>query len=547
MEVPARGELVLEVAGRELTGGLRPPRRGGRQWSYLSGLPAVLLVVALVLPMGWTVAWVFEPGAPSLFDDPAALRAAWHSVLWVLIAVVLLVAGYVIAVLSRLVSRLWQALLYLMILPFGVSAMVSGATFRMIFDPNPDRGTVSALLGGANWLGADLVWWVLASAFAWSWLGFVVVLFRAGLDANAGFRHRLGPLWLPRTGPVTSIVVLTVLVAAIRVFDLVLIVSPGSVRGDVDVAGLYWWRMTNGSDDHRAPATLAVLLFAAVAALSLFGTQRMRRGAPPELDPTVRPVSERTRWWSWVIGVGVALLWTAPLVVLVATALHDPVPAGVGGWWDPGFGLGSFAAVGASWLWPALVGNLLVAGFATGFVLAIAVPAAYLLTWRLPRRAANAVTALLGVLAVAPVQMYAGPLDNLFAGGRGWVVLVHVAAGLPFAILVLRAAFAAAPTRPDERRPALDTMWRRGRYRPAMVAVAVLEFVLVWNDFIVGFLIGGPGTSPLTLLLWGEARQFGISVGTVAAGSVVSAVVPVAILLVTWRTVVRGLTGGMTR
>jgi alpha-glucoside transport system permease protein len=159
---------------------------------------------------------------------------------------------------------------------------------------------------------------------------------------------------------------------------------------------------------------------------------------------------------------------------------------------------------------------------------------------------------LLVVLAVAPVQMYAGPLGDVFsglglAGSRAPLALVHAAAGLPFATLVLRTAFLAAPPRSaGEQRPALDAMWRRGRYRPAVAAVVVLEFVLVWNDFIVGFLISGPGTTPLTLLLWGEARQFGTSAGTVAAAAVVAAVIPVGVLLATWRRVVAGLTGGVT-
>jgi alpha-glucoside transport system permease protein len=180
-------------------------------------------------------------------------------------------------------------------------------------------------------------------------------------------------------------------------------------------------------------------------------------------------------------------------------------------------------------------------------VVACAVPAAYLLTWRLPRPAATALTVSLGVLAVAPVQMYAGPLGEVFAGSRASLVLVHAAAGLPFATLVLRAAFAVAPRIGVDLQPTLDVVWRRGRYRPALVAVTVLEFVLVWNDFIVSFLIGGPDDSPLARLLWGEARQFATSAGTVAAAAVVSALIPVAILLATWRTVVTGLTGGVVR
>ncbi|HEX2132637.1 MAG TPA: hypothetical protein VHH15_13865 [Actinophytocola sp.] len=552
MEVRTRDGLRLEVAGREVTGGLRAPA-GRDGWSYLLGLPALVLVVLLMVPMAWTLVWALSApwGVGNLVDvltDPDALRAGWHSVLWVGIGLVLLVAGYVIAVLSRLVSGLWRVLLYLMILPFGVSAMVSGAVFRMLFDPNSARGTVSALFGEVVWLGPGLIWWVLGSAFAWSWLGFVVVLFRAGLDANAGVGHRFGRLVLPRAGPVTSIVVLTVLVAAIRVFDLVLIATPGSIVPDVDVVGLHWWQLTTDSTDQGRPAALAVLLFVVVAALSLIGTRGMGRVTPPEPVPMKEPASERTRWWSWVIGLGIGLVWTLPLVVLVATALHDPPAAGTGGWWRlSGLGFGSFAAVADTWLWPALTGSLFIAGPATLLVVACAVPAAYLLTWRLPRRAAAALIVLLGVLAVAPVQMYAGPLGDVFSGSKASLVLVHAAAGLPFATLVLRAAFAAAPRVGVDRRPALDEVWRRGRYRPALVAVTVLEFVLVWNDFIVSFLIGGPADSPLALLLWGEARQFATSAGPVAAGAVVSAIVPVAILLVTWRTVVAGLTGESVR
>ena len=153
----------------------------------------MLLLALLVVPMVWTFGWALDADVPSsatsahLFTDPgrAAVRVAQRAV-----------GGhraradrvrYVIAVLSRQVGKLWRILLYVLILPFGVSAVVSGAVFRLIFDPNPERGMASALFGGgATWLGPDLIWWVLASAFAWSWLGFVVVLFRAGLDTAGG-------------------------------------------------------------------------------------------------------------------------------------------------------------------------------------------------------------------------------------------------------------------------------------------------------------------------------------------------------------------------
>ena len=555
MHIETAQGLRLEVAGRELTGWRGDPERARRWGRYLLGLPAALLLVFLLVPMVWTMWSALSADTPivgnfaDILTDPGALNAAWHSMLWVGIALVLIALGYGIALISRVV-RGARLLLTVLILPFGVSALVSGAVFRMIFDPNPERGMVSALFGDrVIWLGPDLVWLVLGSAFAWTWLGFIVVLFRAGLDASPG----------RRPGPVTTIVVLTVLVAAIRVFDLVLIVAPGSTQDSVDVVGLHWWRMTTSSADTGHPAALAVLLFVVVAAIALAGSRR------PMTPVANRPVAEtphspdkpatRHRAWGTAISIGLAAFWLLPVLVLLATALHEPAAAGSAGWWRPeGLGLGSLGALVTSWLWPALLGNVLIAGLATAMVVAAAIPAAYLLVWGgLPRWLSGALTMVLVALAVAPVQLYAGPVGDAITalgltGSRAPLALIHAAAGLPFATLVLRTAFLAAPVRnPIEQRPALDSMWRRGRYRPALIAVLVLEFVLVWNDFIVGFLISGPGPTPFTLLLWGEARQFGASAGTVAAASVAAAVIPVAVLLATWPKVVAGLTGGVTR
>jgi len=530
----------------------------------LYGLPAAVLIVGLLIPMALTTFAALDGDIPiagnfiDVLSDLDALSAAWHSVLWVGIALVVVAAGYVIAVLSQVMR--WRAPLYFMVLPFGVSALVSGAVFRMIFDPVPERGTVNALSGGSTvWLGPEFIWLVLALAFAWTWLGFVVVLFRKGFQetGHSGFLTEGGRFVLPKPGPVAAIVVLTVLVAAIRVFDLVLITAPGSVQDDVDVVGLHWWRMTLRSSDTGRPAALAVLLYVFVAVVTVFGLRSARRLEPAvrRSPPAVAP-RQRTRrpWPSWIIGLLTSAAWLFPIVVLLGTALHDPVAAGSAGWWrGDGLGLGSFAAIREAAAVTALFGNVLLACLATALVVATAVPAAYLLTWgALPGWLSRSATTLLLILAVAPVQMYLGPLRDMFSR-LGWVgspallALVHAMAGLPFAILVVRTAFLAAPPDLSGKLPAMDAMWRRGRYRPALIAVAVMEFILVWNDFIVGFLIADAGPTPLTLLLWGEARQFGTSTGTIAANAILSAVVPVALLLMTWPRVVAGLTGGVAR
>src|SRR5262249_4148589 len=150
-----------------------------------------------------------------------------------------------------------------------------------------------------------------------------------------------------------------------------------------------------------------------------------------------------------LVGGPLALLWAFPVLILVATAFHDQRAAGLAGWWQPaGLGLGSFRGAANAGLWPALLIPFLMARAATPVLLAVAVPTAYLLAWGgLPPRLRRAVNVTLVVLAVTPVQMYANPLRDTFTsiglgGSRIPLAFVHAAAGLPLAVLLLRAAFA---------------------------------------------------------------------------------------------------------
>ncbi|TWD79813.1 alpha-glucoside transport system permease protein [Kribbella amoyensis] len=580
--------LSIELVGREISGRPVPGRPRRPAGPYLLGLPALLLSSLLLIPVGVTVVAAFRLpdgsfgfGNFAVMADPAALHAVGNSLAWVAVAFGLVVLGFLLALVSYRLPAVSSFLQPALVIPFAVSVLVSGATFRLIFDPTPERGTVTAVwtkLFGTSpvWLGPGMFWLVLVSAFGWTWLGYVVSLFRAGLDAIpddvsrtiqtegvTGWR-RLRVLELPLLRPITGVVTLTLVIAAVRVFDLVLILVPGSLQQDADVLGINWWRSSAGGTSGRT-AALGVVLFAIVAAVGVIGVRGLRRrrwAMPVSVVTAERSVrrprpSRRTRRVGSTVGFAVALFWILPAIVLVATALHSPTAAGLDGWWSArGFGFESFAAAANVGLLRALLSTLLISSIATVVLLVIAVPTAYLVAWGgLPPWLGRVVTSVFVVLAVTPVQMYAAPLRDAIgaaglAGSRVALALVHAAAGLPFAVLLLRSAFASAPPvlvaealqGPARQSAVLATV--RRTYRPALVAVAVLEFVLVWNDFIVGFLISGPGSTPLSLVLWGEARQFSASAGTVAAAAVVASIVPVVLLLSFWRTVVRGLTVG---
>lgn len=576
MALTSRG-LRIEVVGREVTG--RPvPGRPRRPYSpLLLGLPALLLLSILVVPIGITSATAFGNGLGNfeVLADPDALHAIRNSLIWVGIAVALIVVGFGLALASYRLPTLLSILQPALLVPFAVSALVSGATFRIMFDPAPERGTMSAafttVFGSSPvWLGPGLFWLVLASAFGWIWLGYVVSLFRTGLDAIPadlartvrveGLRgwRRLVAVELPILRPISGIITLTLVVASVRIFDLVLIGVPASMHHDADVLALQWWRIPSGPGP---AAALGLVLFVAVAAVALTGMRGLRRTwAMPASNGARRQLAQpdrRGRLFGWSVGFLISLVWVFPALVLVATALHSPREAGLRGWWSlDAIGFDSFTAASNAGLWRSLASTFLIAVVATVVLLLVAVPTAYLIAWGgLPRRVGRVSVTVLVILAVAPVQMYAAPLRDAFVaaglgGSRMSLALVHAAAGLPFGVLLLRSAFASA--RPSLIAEALQGHDRqstvitavRDTYRPALIAVAVLEFVLVWNDFIVGFLIGGPASTPLSLVLWGEARQFATSAGTVAAAAVVSSIVPVALLLAFWPAVVRGLTVG---
>lgn len=580
--------LRIEVAVREMAGALVPgqPRRpGSRQLGRVIALAVSAVLAVPILVTIWyslrTTTGVGLGNYGAILTSGAVWSAVGHSALWALAALLLVLIGLAIALLSQRVRQVWRALLLVLVVPLGMSSLAVGAVFRLIFDQARQRGTVNALLGAVGggqpaWLGSGLVWLVLISAFAWSWLGFVVSLFRAGLDAipadimrvaaveEVSHYRRLRGIVLPMLRPVFAVVLLTMVVAAVRMFDLVLMVVPDPGRAGTDVLATRWWQLTTSSSDTGRPAALAVILYALLVVVALACLRGLRyRPAPRETPPPDDDVTV-TRTWPrrglWALGVLIIAGWVYPVVSLLATALRSPRDAGMFGWWHTGhdgLSLGALAEVSEAGIWGAVLDTFVVAVTATTLVVVVAVPAAYVLArGGLPRWLTRAATPVLAVLAVAPVQMYAEPLEQLFAharlgGSQLPLALVHAAVGAPFAVLVLRWAFASAPAlRPDPADPGRSgsvLAWAWEHARPTLIAVVVLEFVLVWNDFAVGFLISGPEASPLTLVLRGEARQFATSAAPVAAGAVVSAVIPVVVLLVTWRRVVAGLTGGVSR
>jgi alpha-glucoside transport system permease protein len=582
---------------------------GRRSRAYPSGGFAALLLTPVVLLLGAILLWPVARTVQASLTGPrhryaglAHFRTALaaegvgqvlgRTLLWaVAVPVVVILLGYLLAAATRRSSS--RVATMVLVAPIALPLVVTAVMFRLFYDPDPARGTgtrtvvaVAGLFGVPAdavppWLGPDLITIALMSAFVWAWLGLPVVVFRAALDAippeladavraSGGSRWHVfrDALWRPLLRRTTTIVFALVALGTARAFDLILVMAPGSSLDEAANLAVRVWQ-TSGSATSGPAAALNVLWLAAVGVGVLIAALGSRQAWPPPKVPepdtgaeesTVDKVApERGRQFvRRTLPVLTALVWAVPVVALVATSLHSPQDSATRGWWAAPLRLTSYSDLfKGDDLLRSLAFTGALALLVTITVVALALPAGYALARLRPPGTAAAGVLLLAASAV-PVQMVAGPVNEVLqalglAGTGLGLGLVHVALGVPFAVLVLRNGLADVPA--EEIREARLAgrrewwvLWRIAPVaQPAIIAVAVLEFVQVWNDFVVGLLFGGSAATPLGLLLFGQTRQFVTNNGTLAAMAVLASIPPLLLIVFTRSHVVRGLVSGAVR
>jgi alpha-glucoside transport system permease protein len=252
--------------------------------------------------------------------------------------------------------------------------------------------------------------------------------------------------------------------------------------------------------------------------------------------------------------VAVALVWTLPLIGLAVTALRPPQQAVERGWWsvvtDPSLTLENLRSVlgGAgpvSGLWGALWSSMAIAVPATALTVVVALAAAYGLAWTRGRAQVIGHLTVVALLFV-PLQAVLIPLVTVYdrTGLQGTLPglwMAHLAFGLPLAVLLLSGAMRLVPSdlvdaaRTDGAGH-LDVLGKvvLPLALPAVAGVAALQFLLVWNDFLVAAtLLGDPRASgaPLPLALADLVRTWPQELHLHAAGVVVTAAVPLVVFL----------------
>jgi alpha-glucoside transport system permease protein len=188
-----------------------------------------------------------------------------------------------------------------------VEAVQNGAVVAKATTDNSGRFTLGNLGGGqyqlrlaasnfgapfhgADWLGPTLATWAIMAAYVWMWAGFAMVLIAAGLaaisrEALEAARVDGATEWqvfrkvtVPLLSPVLLVVLVTLMINVLKIFDLIFVLPPPSSQDDATVLALEMWKASfGGANDQGLGSALAIFLFVLVLPAMVFNIRRFRR------------------------------------------------------------------------------------------------------------------------------------------------------------------------------------------------------------------------------------------------------------------------------
>jgi alpha-glucoside transport system permease protein len=259
----------------------------------------------------------------------------------------------------------------------------------------------------------------------------------------------------------------------------------------------------------------------------------------------------------------VGLLWLVPTIGLFLTSLVPVELIDSMGWWniisEPSlatfdnyqriFENDTITSSLLTTLWIAIGGTLL--------PIFVAALAGYAFAWlEFPGR--DWLFLVVVALLVVPLQMALIPIFSLYSSVGIFdtvigLILFHTAFGLPFAIFLLRNFFIGIPkdlleaARIDgasELRIFLRLILPLGL--PAIAALAIFQFLWVWNDFIVALTFARE-VDPITVAIFSQMRSFSANIDLIAPAAFISLAIPLVVFFAFQRYFVQGLLAGSVK
>ena len=236
-----------------------------------------------------------------LFNDPGFGRALRFTGLFVLVSVPLeVMLGLIMALVLNERLPLRGLMRAAVLVPWAVPAVVSGRIFELIY--NYSYGAANYVLnamhltrGPVNWLGSDMgAFFALVIADGWKTTPFAAIILLAGLSAipqdlyrqarvdRADFIQRFFRITLPLLKPVLIVVLLFRTIEALRVFDLIYVLTGGGPGGATTSVSLFSYDYFSAGDFGYGSSASVILFFIALGlSLGLIKLGRVQQGIMP--------------------------------------------------------------------------------------------------------------------------------------------------------------------------------------------------------------------------------------------------------------------------
>jgi alpha-glucoside transport system permease protein len=265
----------------------------------------------------------------------------------------------------------------------------------------------------------------------------------------------------------------------------------------------------------------------------------------------------------------ICFLWTVPTLGLLVTSVRDPILIASSGWWtsllhpfEPNqWTLSNYETVLASdGMGNAFINSLVVTIPSVAIPITIAAFAAYAFAW-IPFRGRGILFTIVVALLVVPIQMSLIPILQIYAAGNLYgsflgIWLAHTGFGLPLAIFLLYNFMSQLPRDLFES-AAIDGASQLQTFIrlvlplsvPALGAIAIFQFLWVWNDLLVALVFLGPGADVRVLptALYNLIGSRGGSWHLLTAGAFLTMIVPLLVFLLLQRAFVRGILAGSVK
>ncbi|GIE78214.1 ABC transporter [Actinoplanes philippinensis] len=295
--------LILFIAGR-FTG------KRDRAVAALYLAPTVLMLsVGLLYPGLRTIYQSFFDASlknfigfdnyVTILSDSEQLTVLRNTAFWVLVTpFVATGVGLLYAILVDK-ARMESFAKALIFLPMSISFVAAGVIWKFMYEYRPNQGTVKQI-GFVNqiivWLGGEpqqllidspLNTFLLIAVMVWIQAGFAMTVLSAAIKAipddivEAARLDGVGPwgmfrfVTLPAIRPAVIVVVTTIAIGTLKVFDIVQTMTGG--RFDTSVIANEFYSQTFRSDNRGLGAALAVVLFILVIPIVVYNIRQLRR------------------------------------------------------------------------------------------------------------------------------------------------------------------------------------------------------------------------------------------------------------------------------